>query len=822
MAEKKSSRAKTKQKPPEPKLPKPAFRLDADRWEEIGAIGVFILALLTFAGTLNFSGGFLIDFWVGTLRTLLGWGVYFTPFILIGLSVWMFLDAIDRTWNIGWERPLGVGVLYVFILAALHWLVAFDNPLKEPPPRTLGGGGMLGWTIVSLLISALGTVGAALAMFASIGIALILLFNISLPELGRRVLYVFKLIPRLPQELNPKSTEPEATQDPLPYLNPRPRPTAPFVTPREIAPPAASAPGEPSPISRGPVAARIIGGNTPGEAEPPAIEPAEPIGPVIQREWRLPEWTTMLEESVESDMNQHEIRERVHKIEETMQHFGVPAKVIEVNQGPTITQFGIEPGFQEQKGVDGKVHRVKVKVSRISALQHDLELALAAAPIRIEAPVPGRSVVGIEVPNSQTARVSLRGVMESDVFKNLEKKTKLRMALGQDVAGQPVCANLESMPHLLVAGATGSGKSVCVNAIIAGLLCTATPAEVRFVMVDPKRVELVNYNGIPHLLEPVVVEMDKAVAALENAVKEMDRRFKLFQSKSVRNIEMYNQVVEGKPEEEKLPFLIVIVDELADLMMVSPDQVEHTITRLAQMARATGIHLILATQRPSVDVVTGLIKANFPSRISFAVTSQIDSRVVLDTPGAEKLLGRGDMLYMASDSSKLVRLQGCFVSDRELEKLVAFWKDFEPPPLVKPTANAGQDYAQVTLWGEVAPKPKTGSGDDDLLPQAMQVLQQNNRASISLLQRKLRIGYSRAARLMELLEEKGVVGPDEGPTKGRSVRTPDANSITPPRASDPNILPPRVQRNKMTGREFEEDDSFDDFTEADWDELDKG
>jgi len=266
--------------------------------------------------------------------------------------------------------------------------------------------------------------------------------------------------------------------------------------------------------ARSPVAARIIGGST------------SPAAPAFQREWRLPDITQILEESTENEINQQEIRDRVHKIEETLAHFGVPAKVLEVNQGPTITQFGVEPGFVEQKGLDGKVHRVKVKVSRISALQHDLELALAAAPIRIEAPVPGKSIVGIEVPNSQIALVSVRGVMESDAFK--EMKSKIKIALGQDVAGQPICANLDSMPHLLIAGATGSGKSVCVNGIIACLLCTATPEEIQFVMIDPKRVELVNFNGIPHLREPVVVEMDRAVAALQSAVAEMDRRFQLF------------------------------------------------------------------------------------------------------------------------------------------------------------------------------------------------------------------------------------------------------------------------------------------------------
>ena len=582
---------------------------------------------------------------------------------------------------------------------------------------------------------------------------------------------------------------------------PAPRATPPPARePRVATPPPATddEPEVPTP-PRGAVAARIIGGS------------ASPSAPVIQREWHLPNIPDILEESAESEINQQEIRTRVRVIEETLQHFGVPAKVLEVNQGPTITQFGVEPGFVEQKGVDGKVHRVKVKVSRISALQHDLELALAAAPIRIEAPVPGRSVVGIEVPNSQTALVSLRGVMESETFKSM--KSKLRIALGQDVAGQPICADLASMPHLLIAGATGSGKSVCINAVIGGLLCTTTPAEVRFIMVDPKRVELVNFNGIPHLLQPVVVEVDQAVGALKNMVGEMDRRFKLFAQQGARNIEIYNHMLEDKPGAEKLPFLIVIVDELADLMMMSPQEVEHTITRLAQMARATGIHLILATQRPSVDVVTGLIKANFPARISFAVTSQIDSRVVLDTPGAEKLLGRGDMLYMASDSSKLVRLQGCFVSDRELDKLVTYWKDFAPPPLPSDQTPANEalspgEFVQPTLWGETPSKPKTAPGEDDLLPQAIDVVKQSHKASVSLLQRKLRIGYSRAARLMELLEDKGIVGPDEGPTKGRAVHAVESRVR--------RAAPPTTPR-----RDFQEEDDFANWTEEDWQDLDK-
>ncbi|HEX7586792.1 MAG TPA: DNA translocase FtsK 4TM domain-containing protein, partial [Anaerolineae bacterium] len=698
---------------------------------------------------------------------------------------------------------------YLLILSILHWVSSFADPTRAP--GEFQGGGILGWAITSILVGALGQVGGALALVAGIAVTLILLFNISLPEFVRRVLYLARITRHLPQEMEQfrKGTvQPiqPSLAPPVDYRRaPPPRP-APAREPRPAPAPLPAPPMKEDevknpvpPPAHGAVAARFIGGG-----------PA-PSAPAIQREWRLPEIPDILEESAESEINQQEIRTRVRVIEETLQHFGVPAKVLEVNQGPTITQFGVEPGFVEQKGVEGKVHRVKVKVSRISALQHDLELALAAAPIRIEAPVPGRSVVGIEVPNSQTALVSLRGVMESEAFKNM--KSKLRIALGQDVAGQPICADLASMPHLLVAGATGSGKSVCINAIVGGLLCTTTPAEVRFVMVDPKRVELVNFNGIPHLLQPVVVEMDQAVAALQNTVNEMDRRFKMFAQKGARNLEIYNHMIEDKPGEEKLPFLIVIVDELADLMMLSPQEVEHTITRLAQMARATGIHLILATQRPSVDVVTGLIKANFPARISFAVTSQIDSRVVLDTPGAEKLLGRGDMLYMSSDSSKLVRLQGCFVSDRELEKLVTYWKGFEPPAINERTPQADQsapadDFVQPTLWGETRVKTKAAPGEDELLPQAIEVINQNHKASVSLLQRKLRIGYSRAARLIELLEEKGIVGPDEGPTKGRAVHSVEDRSS--------GVTAPASPR-----RDFQAEDDYADWTDEDWDDLNK-
>ena len=444
---------------------------------------------------------------------------------------------------------------------------------------------------------------------------------------------------------------------------------------------------------------------------------------------------------------------------QTLGDFGIPAKIIEINAGPTVTQFGLDPGFLERRGTDGQTRRRKISVSRIAALQHDLELALAAAPIRIETPVPGRPIVGIEVPNQSVSVVSLRGVLESEQFK--KKKSALRVALGRDVSGTSISADLGSMPHLLIAGATGSGKSVCINTIIACLLFNNSPDDLRLIMVDPKRVELTSFNNIPHLLGPVVVDMEEVVSALRWAVAEMDSRFTMFAKMSVRNIEAYN----AKVEDNSMPYIVVLIDELADLMLAAPDETEKLLTRLAQMARATGIHLVIATQRPSVDVVTGLIKANFPARIAFAVTSGVDSRVVLDTPGAEKLLGRGDMLYMAPDSSKLLRLQGCFVSDEELARLVHFWREKAIMDM--------RDIIHEPPWKVGDASPKNGGGDE-LIEKATQLVRQSDTASISFLQRKLGIGYPRAARLMDQLEELRVVGPDEGGGKARPVMPPES------------------------------------------------
>jgi DNA segregation ATPase FtsK/SpoIIIE-like protein len=526
-------------------------------------------------------------------------------------------------------------------------------------------------------------------------------------------------------------------------------------------------------------------------------------GPVnqskIQTEWKLPDYRTLLSSGSEQEFDREHLLNQARVVEETLASFGAPGRVVEVNTGPVITQFGVEPDYLTARS--GKKSRVKV--SAIAQLDKDMQLALGAKTIRVEAPVPGKGYVGIEVPNVQASLVSLRDVMESEGFQKI--KTPLAIALGMSVDGTPISADLTSMPHLLIAGTTGSGKSVCVNAIINSIVATNTPDEVKFIMVDPKRVELTGYNGLPHLVAPVVVELERIIGVLKWVTREMDERYKKFSNAGARNIIDYNK--HRDQNLEQMPYIVVIIDELADLMMLAPDETERTITRIAALARATGIHLVIATQRPSVDVVTGLIKANFPARIAFAVAGGVDSRVILDQPGAERLLGKGDMLYLSGDSPSALRLQGVFVSDMEIDNIGRFWKmqsaGVEPVKPISimspatpstavpsthnaiPTATNGQT-TQTAFWDEsgastlqptdaqkLAVEDKTGNPDpqeDELYETAVQMVRRLDKASISLLQRRLRIGYTRAARLIDMMEERGVVGPSkEGSSKPRDV-----------------------------------------------------
>ncbi len=478
----------------------------------------------------------------------------------------------------------------------------------------------------------------------------------------------------------------------------------------------------------------------------------------------LPPIEQILDQGEKIDYNAEVDLQRARLIEETLASFGAPSRVVEINRGPTITQFGVEPDFIESRG-----GRMRVRVGKITALADDLALALSARTIRVQAPVPGKGFVGVEVPNEEISLVALRDLIESGAFKRL--KSPLRFALGLNVSGNAVAADLSSMPHLLIAGATGSGKSVCVNSLICCLLSNNTPDDLRMVMIDPKRVELTGYNGVPHLLAPVVVDLERVVTVLQWVTREMDMRYHKFAEAGCRNIQEYNQkvVLNG---EKKLPFLVVIIDELADLMMLAPDETERTVTRLAQLARATGIHLVIATQRPSVDVVTGLIKANFPARIAFAVASGVDSRVILDQPGAERLLGRGDMLFQAPDAPAPVRLQGVFVSESEIQRLVGYWQEFVGLYQTTPTAAggivdalpAGIPLKQIPLWEEMEEQDA-----DPLLKEAIDLSRRQGRASISMLQRRMRIGYTRAARLIETMEERGIIGPPDPGTGTREI-----------------------------------------------------
>lgn len=513
----------------------------------------------------------------------------------------------------------------------------------------------------------------------------------------------------------------------------------------------------PGSLSRAPL--KVGGGGAPIPTKKPEnAPPAEPLAPKLvanvageEKVWKYPPMDLLSEvESGKADRG--DIKGNAAIIEKTLESFGITARVVEVNLGPAVTQYALEVALG-------------TKLSKITGLERDLALALAAptGTIRIEAPIAGRSLVGIELPNRAPEFVPLRKIIQSEQM--VDNKSKLAVSLGLDVSGKPVVADVGRMPHVLIAGQTGSGKSVCINAFLASILFRASPSEVKLILVDPKRVELTHYNGIPHLLSPVIVEPEKVVSALRWILTEMDRRYKLFAQAGARNIDSFNEMSGF----QALPYIILFIDELADIMLFSPVEVEDSITRIAQMSRATGIHMVLATQRPSVDVITGLIKANIPSRIAFAVASQVDSRVILDTQGAEKLLGRGDMLYLPPESAKPTRIQGAYVSDKEVTSLVSF---------ITNQGFAPSYSEEVTTMAKAGTNQVAGvDGDtDDFFKEAVKVVCQYERASASLLQRRLSVGYARAARIIDQLEAAGVVGPAEG-SKPREVLVQNAEEF---------------------------------------------
>jgi S-DNA-T family DNA segregation ATPase FtsK/SpoIIIE len=701
-------------------------------------IGLGIFSLLSM---LSPEQGVVTGFWLKILRHGFGWGMVVLPFaFLIGGVLLLRRTVGQREKGFDNEQILGGLFLYLATLIVMHAILEADDLQGRLALARQGqGGGVIGATLLSLLLKWLGNWGTIIVMIAWILIGLTFSMSISVPEMldyvTRALRWVVEKFPKiqLPQRERKSSTAPESIVS-------------------SIQSKAKTSEQKPQPA--GLIAERVPVISTGGGSSKPI-------------KWTIPSIEAILEPGIEGKADSAFDQDRARLIEETLQAFGAPARVVEINRGPTITQFGVEPDYIESRG--GR--RTKVKVSKISALADDLALALAAPSIRIEAPVPRKGFVGVEVPNAEISLVSLRDVMEAEAFNKV--KSRLTLGLGQDVSGHAVAADLGAMPHLLIAGTTGSGKSVCVNAIITCLLLQNKPDELQFVMIDPKRVELTYYNGIPHLLAPVIVELENVVGSLKWISREMDERYRRFAREGVRNITEFNKRMETL-QQPQLPFLVVVIDELADLMMLAPDETERLITRMAQLARATGIHLVIATQRPSVDVVTGIIKANFPARVAFAVASSVDSRVILDQPGAERLLGRGDMLFQSPDAGSPVRMQGAFVSEMELNRLIRYWKNAAiGGEITKPTTAmpeemipSGVPLKQVPLWEEVEAE---NEADDELYDEAVEIVRNMRRASISLLQRRMRIGYTRAARLIDIMEENGVIGPATGGSKPREV-----------------------------------------------------
>ena len=715
--------------PPLPPLP-PIFNLSNERKLDVLGVALALTGVIGVLTVLSANRSAVTGTALDVLAFFFGWGAFVLCGALILFGLWLVLRKIERIPPISIERVTGLILLFLLIETVLQGIGG------NPP--TPDGGGWLGSLFYNVLQSLLGENGLFIAMIAWFLIALIMSFDLTLPELFAKFKPVTRIFAALWARLAARIPGLTRSQAISPV---------PFSVTGEMPPVDGYTPLNPVPAAESVQAAGVI--------------PTPTVGKPV--EWVLPQVKDILELGIAASVNEEQSKKRARLIEETLASFGAPAQVVATNRGPTITQFGVEPLFTETRA-----GRTRVRVSKIVALADDLALALAAQRIRIQAPVPGRSYLGIEVPNEEMTLVTLRDLLEAENFQRTRKP--LSFALGQDVAGHPAGADLAAMPHLLIAGSTGSGKSVCVNAILTCLLMYNTPDQLRLILVDPKRVELTGYNGIPHLLSPVVVDMDKVIGALQWMTREMDRRYQSFAQVGSRNIQDYNTKIKAQGN-KPLPYLVVVIDELADLMMIAPDETERTITRLAQLARATGIHLILATQRPSVDVVTGLIKANFPARVAFAVASNTDSRVILDQPGAERLLGRGDMLYQAPDAPSAARLQGVFVSDAEIHSLVDFWRmqnTQSQAPLPGGPVDAlpsNVPLKQVPLFEDMSPVEK----NDPLYSEAVDLVRREGRASVSMLQRRMRIGYTRAARIIDNMEEKKIVGQPQDATGVRPV-----------------------------------------------------
>lgn len=720
---------------------------------DIGGILLIALASMTLIALLipDISSG-LLGWWSKLLGTWFGWGTIWVVLTLAGIGVWMLREHDDRLKNISWGRIIALEVAAFTSLAFLA-VLGGGSILKAEA----GYGGRIGWALSNLfsrVFEPLGIIGVIL-----VGMLLLSALVISLLSglgLYAPLLRSARQMTRDPGEASADVmlADPAVSESPIQGV--------------EISGADQDPAAKRSCTKRQAVSPEFRKKFRVSSEEETGTKPSQP------RDERLPQLDMLVKEK-SARPDERNINMTAGLIEQTLAEFGIPAKVIDFQIGPTVTQFAVVPGFieKDKRGVEDKVEvgegaedeggdkedvkRQKIRVAQIAALRRDLALALSAERLRIQAPVPGRPYIGIEVPNSSSVVVRLRPILESEEFYKIN--SPLTIGLGRDVSGQAVVADLSLMPHLLVAGATGSGKSVCIAAITTSLVMNNTPQDLRLVIVDPKMVELVRFNGLPHLLGKVETDIDRILAVLRWTVAEMDRRYILLEESRSRNIDTYNRKARRRRDMQPIPRLVLLIDELADLMMTAPDQTEHNLVRLAQMARATGIHLIVATQRPSTDVVTGLIKANFPARISFSVASSVDSRVILDTVGAEHLLGRGDMLFLPPEASGAIRAQGVMVSDQEVERVITFWqKSIE-------SIEAGEQPP----WDVMLEEEQALAARDTFLTQAVEIVRDSQRASASMLQRRLRIGYPRAARLIDEMESMGVVGPAQRGGKEREV-----------------------------------------------------
>ncbi|MEK7544125.1 MAG: DNA translocase FtsK [Patescibacteria group bacterium] len=689
------------------------FKLKQQTVYTVGAIWMWLFAAVI---TLSFFGeGTVLTSLRDALTTHVGWIMYLTPPFLVSASFLFFKVKSD----IGRPNvPLGIGLMLISL-------------------ATLTQSGDMGVFLWSLLSGAIAPEGAVIAALGLFMISLIVLFNASLDRfmnflfMGAQA--IFEWANTALERMTGRREKPLFEREDKPILR---------IKGGDDGRLSAKAPMVPPPVSGGDKSAATPKSEL--KIQVPLANAQAGEGTAV---WEYPP-LSLLSDGPGGKADRGDVRDNAQVIEKTLEGFGIKADVVEVNKGPAVTQYALEIALG-------------TKVSKITALSSDLALALAAptGQVRIEAPIPGKKLVGIEIPNRGLEFVTLKNMLGSEVMR--KAKSKLTVALGLDVSGSAVIGDIGKMPHVLIAGTTGSGKSVLINSWICSLLFRTTPQEVRFIMVDPKRVELTGYNGIPHLLTPVIVEPDKILSSLRWAMGEMESRYKQFAEVGVRNIDSFNELSGF----QAMPYIVIVIDELADLMAYAPVEVEDSICRIAQMARATGIHLVLATQRPSVDVITGLIKANVPARIAFSVSSMVDSRVVIDMPGAEKLLGKGDMLYVPPDQAKPSRIQGTFVSEQEVSKLVEFLRSKNMPvqyteEVTSLSVPVGGKKGNVGTSG--------GDGHDNLFEDAIRLVCQYDKASASLLQRRLSIGYARAARILDQLEESGIIGPGEG-SKPRDV-----------------------------------------------------